>query len=327
MKKVFAILLFIWINHAFGMGDTDMPTKIQLPFAANAGSSYKRVIPVASQIGIQNGAASYNDGFPPLNFLPVAAGGVPPFGQDMNGILNAISSLSRWYSAGAPIFYDSTFQTAIGGYPKGSVVQSNITFGQFWISSTDNNITDPDTGGAGWTNLSAVGGVLTGTLPNPSLAVGAAASNIGTLSGALSGTLPSPSIANSVNLPGSPTTTTQSYGDSTTKIATTAFVMGQGIGNSQTWQNMLGSATGCAAARASGVTCTNSTGRPIMVSVGATNIPNYAENITGSVNGTVICENGASYGGTYMGVTFIVPSGATYSITTTQLINVWSELR
>jgi hypothetical protein len=135
------------------MQSSDIPSKIQLPFAKNAGGPYIRTVPIPSQIGIQDGAASWNDGFPPLNFLPDSAGGVNPFGQDMNGVLNAISSLLWWYSAGGPVSYDSSFQTAIGGYPKGAIVQSVTTLGMLWQSTAENNMTDPDTGGAGWANL------------------------------------------------------------------------------------------------------------------------------------------------------------------------------
>jgi hypothetical protein len=49
--------------------------------------------------------------------------------------------------------------------------------------------------GAAATNVGTLGGVLTGTLPNPGLAAGAASSNIGTLGGVLTGTLPNPGMA------------------------------------------------------------------------------------------------------------------------------------
>lgn len=152
MKKIISLILLFAFGFAHAETASQMPTKIQMPWATNAGSSYKRVIPVPSQIGIQNGAASWNDGFPPLNFTPIAAGGVPPYGQDTNGVLNAISALTWWYSAGGPINYDSTFQTAIGGYPKGAIIQSAVTVGLLWVNTVDNNLTNPDASGAGWTS-------------------------------------------------------------------------------------------------------------------------------------------------------------------------------
>jgi len=130
---------------------SDLPGKLPLPFAAAAGGGYIRPIPTASQIGIDDGAASLTDGFVPLNATPIGAGGVPPSIQDMNGILYAVSGWTRWAAAGAPVTYDAAFAALIGGYPKGSVLVTLANPALFWVSTADNNVTNPDTGGAGWT--------------------------------------------------------------------------------------------------------------------------------------------------------------------------------
>lgn len=143
------------------MQASNAPAKIQVPFA-NSGA--KQNIPVASQIGITDGRASYTDGFPPLTRTPVVAGGVPPFGTDMNGILNAITAIQQWQNAGGYPQYDSAFSTAVGGYPKYSILQKADGTG-LWISTADNNTNNPDTGGANWVDLTqgATYGLDTGT--------------------------------------------------------------------------------------------------------------------------------------------------------------------
>lgn len=133
------------------MQASDIPSKFPIPWANSAGSGYTRAVPEASQIGITNGAASLTDGFPPLTFLPTASGGVPPFGQDTNGILKQITQWLRWAEAGAPVAWDSVFSAAIGGYPNGAIVASATTPQLWWLSTADNNTTNPDSGGAGWT--------------------------------------------------------------------------------------------------------------------------------------------------------------------------------
>ena len=131
------------------MNLSSAPGQLVLAFGASAGSSYIRQIPVPSQIPVTPGAASYTTGFPPLTMTDVSAGGVAIAGPDVNGILNEMSSVDVWMSAGAGFPYNATFATAIGGYPKGSVVlQASGT--AYWLSTVDNNLTDPDTGGAGW---------------------------------------------------------------------------------------------------------------------------------------------------------------------------------
>jgi len=141
------------------MQNSGIPTKFPIPWANSAGGGYVRAIPVASQVGIMNGAASLADGFPPSTFLPISSGGSWPFGQDFNGIVKQITQWLQWIQAGGPVAYDSAFQTAIGGYPNGAVVASAVTAGLSWRSTADNNTTNPDTGGAGWV-LAAPGRLL-----------------------------------------------------------------------------------------------------------------------------------------------------------------------
>ena len=126
-----------------------IPAKFPVPFASGAGPSYARQIPQVSS-GVP-GSANLVEGFPPLNFIPVSAGGIAPSGLDFNGVLNQISAWAQWQSAGGAIAYDAAFQTAIGGYPMGAVVGSVTTPGLTYRSLVDNNATNPDAAGAGWT--------------------------------------------------------------------------------------------------------------------------------------------------------------------------------
>lgn len=121
------------------------PSKIQLPFA-NGGQ--KNTIPVPSQISVTPGAASWTDGFPPLTMTAVTAGGVPPSGEDFNGVLNEISALSQWFSAGGAFQFDAGFASAIGGYPKGARLL-NAAGNGYWLNLTDNNANNPDAVGVG----------------------------------------------------------------------------------------------------------------------------------------------------------------------------------
>lgn len=133
------------------------PTLVPLAFAANG---TKNAIPEASQIGVTPGAASLNDGFPPLTFTPISAGGVPPAGADFNGILNLITQSIRWQHAGGHYGYNSAFanDTNVGGYPRGALLMRADLSG-LWLNQTDNNTTNPDTGGAGW-----VAALMSGTV-------------------------------------------------------------------------------------------------------------------------------------------------------------------
>lgn len=133
---------------------SSIPPKFNIPFANSAGAGFITPIPQASQIGIAAGRASLTDGFPPLTFIPVTAGGVPPFGADFNGLLNQITAWNQWQQAGGAVQYDAGFATAIGGYPKGALL-SSTTQGILWVSTVNNNTTNPDSGGSNWVSVIA----------------------------------------------------------------------------------------------------------------------------------------------------------------------------
>lgn len=134
----------------------NVPIKFTYAWGAQASSSYITTpIPAATQTGPNAGRASQQIGFPPETFVDPAAGGIWPDGRDAQGALNMVSQWSIWFQGGGPIQWDATFSANQGGYAKGAVVQSNTSFGVFWLSTQDSNTTNPDASGAGWVSLFA----------------------------------------------------------------------------------------------------------------------------------------------------------------------------
>lgn len=120
------------------------PSQITVPFAT---SGLKNSIPSTSNP--VTGNAGYDAGFPATNMTPKEAGGIPPFGQDFNGILFDITTAIRYLEAGMQFPYSSSFATAVGGYPLGAIVTRTDRTG-FWRNTVANNMTDPEAFGAGW---------------------------------------------------------------------------------------------------------------------------------------------------------------------------------
>lgn len=128
------------------MQATDIPDWTPKKFAESATGSYVRAVP---QTTVDPAAASFDLGFPPQTFTDEGAGGTPPDGRDFNGILKYLSAWAQWVGLGGPVAYNPAVAAA-GGYPKGARVLSATRFARIWISTVDNNVTNPDAGGAGW---------------------------------------------------------------------------------------------------------------------------------------------------------------------------------
>lgn len=142
------------------------PVFIPQPFANNAAAPYINTIP---DTGGVDSEATWNIGFPPLTMQEEASGGLPPLGQDFNGILNALSTHVFAQQAGQPYRYSSAVSTAIGGYPVGTLLESSDG-ATMWFNTTAANTGDPDANAAGWvpmfnygytTKAGLTGGVVT----------------------------------------------------------------------------------------------------------------------------------------------------------------------
>lgn len=120
------------------------PGKIITPWAE---SGLKNPIPPAANPA--TGRAGFDRGFSAINMTAKEAGGIPPFGQDFNGIFYEVTNILRYMQAGGQPTFSSTLAAAIGGYPKGAVVLGSDGL-TLWQSKVDSNSTNPNTDPSDW---------------------------------------------------------------------------------------------------------------------------------------------------------------------------------
>ncbi len=135
-----------------------------------------------------NGRAGFDLGFPPINLTPKTAGGIPPFGQDFNGIFFDVTQALQFLQAGGSFPYDGTWATAVGGYPIGALVSRTDNQG-LWRNTVANNLTDPEAGGAGWQPEGSGATSITMTSSNVTLTPLQAAAGMIIISGTLTANL------------------------------------------------------------------------------------------------------------------------------------------
>ncbi|MDS0789623.1 hypothetical protein OSB94_16115 [Proteus vulgaris] len=111
------------------------PKLISKPFAQNG---QKNVIPEKYETSMESNQATWDQGFGQITMLPVSAGGLPPKGQDFNGILNQMCETIVHISKGGVFKFSADYATAISGYPKGAILQSEDEK-KYYQSLIDNN--------------------------------------------------------------------------------------------------------------------------------------------------------------------------------------------
>lgn len=129
------------------------PYKLSQIFASSAGGAYI-TNPIPNNANNTTGAAGADQGFPPITGTSTFAGGIPPSIEDFNGIFYYVTAWNQWQQAGAPVRYDATFSSEIGGYPSGAIIAQGSDSTRQWLSLVDNNASNPDTGGANWADAS-----------------------------------------------------------------------------------------------------------------------------------------------------------------------------
>lgn len=127
-------------------------------------------IPIPDQTAIVPGAASFDTGFGPINMVdPESAGGVNPFGQDMNGILYTITAYGALMQAGQIATFNAAAAAEFVGYAIGARLASVAVPGRVWVNVLDGNTNDPDTVETGWAAedpLTAASAPAAGTINN-----------------------------------------------------------------------------------------------------------------------------------------------------------------
>lgn len=129
------------------------PNLIITPFGENADPGTIRAIPESKSPTDPRQDASWETGFPIATMTAISAGGIPPEGKDLNGVLNAISEHTAFIGGGGQYRWSEEYVLAKGGYQKGSVIQSDNGDASY-VSDIDGNTvnfnSDPSSIGGVW---------------------------------------------------------------------------------------------------------------------------------------------------------------------------------
>lgn len=112
---------------------------LTIPFARDAVPDMVNDIPNDPSIA-EPQLASFKQGFPSITTIPLVAGGIPPEGQDFNGILRDITEHIVHQNKGGMYKFEADI-VAAGGYPKGAVLSANDGL-SLWVSLQNNNVQD-----------------------------------------------------------------------------------------------------------------------------------------------------------------------------------------
>ncbi|QGH74133.1 hypothetical protein BphiR1888_00018 [Acinetobacter phage Bphi-R1888] len=136
------------------------PIFIPIAFAANG---IKNLIQKVRQVGQDPEDFTWDEGAPLITMTKIEDGGKAPKGQDVNGVLNALSEHVIYGQNGNRYMWSQDVIDEFGGYALGAIVQSDGTTKEF-RSLVANNTVNPNNGlGGAWEVYSGQGSIPTAT--------------------------------------------------------------------------------------------------------------------------------------------------------------------
>lgn len=264
------------------------PIFIPIAFAANG---IKNLIQKVRQVGQDPEDFTWNEGAPLITMTKIEDGGKAPKGQDVNGVLNALSEHVIYGQNGSRYTWSQDVVNGFGGYALGAIIQSDDTTKEF-RSLVANNTVNPNNGlGSVWEIYSGQGSIPVATSTTAGVT----------------------KVLNVLNSTDVGSALSANMGRSLLESVNTKLNSNQALGIGQSWQNVT-------ASRVTGVQYRNDTGRPIQVMINA----NFN---SGSflINGVSIpIYDGGEWGF----VSAIIPSGHTYQANVSGVTIIsWAELR
>lgn len=118
------------------------PIFIPIAFAANG---IKNIIQKVRQTGQDPEDFTWNEGAPLITMTKIEDGGKAPKGQDVNGVLNALSEHVIYGQNGGRYTWSQDVINNYGGYAAGAIIQSDDLTKEF-ISLIPNNTVNPNNG-------------------------------------------------------------------------------------------------------------------------------------------------------------------------------------
>lgn len=307
------------------------PTPIYQAWCSGSGGTKGLIASIPA--GASSPNASLNDGFPLITMT--YAGGQPPKGADMNGILNWITQYCVWINGGGQFPFNATY-AGTPGYAVGAVVQ--LTSGlSSYVNLAANNTNDPNsvlTNWAPWAGAvkanvadlngttAALGAALVAynSAVAGSYAAGSVGANLYTAltnaAAALTNASNAQAAANTANTAiANLTSTAAAFGAGMVGFSAASAYAANTVGSALRAipASLFATQNDVTASRTLGTSysCPGGTGKPMFVSAQGNGTGNCVINLT--VNGIVVNSVSINEPNT-IGICGMVPPGGTYAI-------------